>query len=199
MQAPTPENCFYMSSSTMCIPYRLWPHQTLWGAAYADNIKRASFPEILQDDEALYNFLTELEEYGLLVLHDIPRKRGQIEILSEHVGFLKRTHYGNTFSVEQKIDANNLAYTFSTLNLHVDFPYITYVPGVQVLHCISQTTGEGGDNLLVDAFNAAYQLQKLHPHKFEVLTRVPVDFKDKGYEPKVNYEFHTRNQEPVIK
>ncbi|XP_078583871.1 gamma-butyrobetaine dioxygenase-like [Branchiostoma floridae x Branchiostoma japonicum] len=51
---------------------------------------------------------------------------------------------------------------------------------VQMLHCIEQTKGEGGDNSLVDGFNAAHQLKEENPDAFRLLTTLKVTFRHVG-------------------
>ncbi|XP_035663221.1 gamma-butyrobetaine dioxygenase-like [Branchiostoma floridae] len=69
-----------------------------------------------------------------------------------------------------------MAYTSAKLGLHTDLNYYNYKPGVQMLHCIEQTKGEGGDNSLVDGFNAAHQLKEENPDAFRLLTTLKVAF-----------------------
>ena len=51
---------------------------------------------------------------------------------------------------------------------------------VQFLHCIKQTTGEGGENHFVDGFNIAEQLRAEAPEAFQVLSSVKFTFEDVG-------------------
>ncbi len=51
--------------------------------------------------------------------------------LASRVGFTKTTHYGDYFEVHSKGDPNNLAYTNSTLGLHLDEPHYYYTPSVR--------------------------------------------------------------------
>lgn len=171
--------------------------RTYWNSEIAKKLPECSFSEILKDDDALLKFLQQVEELGLVIIHEAPTRRGEIETLSDRVGYLRRTHYGRTFSVKEKIDANNLAYTSGSLNMHVDLPFLDYKPGVQLLHCISQTDGEGGENDFVDSFHVAQKLRNLHPDKFDILTTTPVDFIDEGVEEDGS-QFHAISQKPMI-
>ena len=70
-----------------------------------------------------------------------------------------------------------LLYTNKTLSLHSDNNYRNPIPGIQLLHCLTQTTSpEGGINTLVDAFYVANQLKELHPDKFHILSTTPKPF-----------------------
>ncbi|XP_042861313.1 gamma-butyrobetaine dioxygenase-like [Penaeus japonicus] len=171
--------------------------KALWDSDRAKDLSQFSFSDLLTSDTELLKFLQQVEEYGLCIIKEAPPEPGQIERLTESIGHLKRTHYGLVFSVKIKANANNLAYTEKSLNLHVDQPYLEYKPGVQLLHCISQCEGHGGENILVDSFCVAEKLRQTQPEKFELLTDTLVDFYDVGVEEGVN--FHVINQEPIIK
>ena len=70
-----------------------------------------------------------LESVGLTIIQDMPPY--SLAQLFKRVGFAKTTHYGSDFRVESKEDPNNLAYTSSTLGLHLDLPFYEYNPGVK--------------------------------------------------------------------
>lgn len=169
----------------------------LWDSEKFKDMPQVHFSDLLANDAAFLKFLQDVEELGLCIVKDAPARSGELERLTKRIGHMKRTHYGLTFSVKVKPNANNLAYTEKSLNLHVDQPYLEFKPGVQLLHCISQCEGYGGDSLLVDSFCVAEKLREMHPEKFKVLTDTLVDFYDIGVEDGTN--FHVINQEPTIK
>ena len=71
--------------------------------------------------------------------------------LAETVGPIQETVYGRTWRVESVPDAENIAYTNHELELHTDILYYEAPPGIQLLHCIKQST-QGGENIFADAF-----------------------------------------------
>ncbi|KAG7169311.1 Gamma-butyrobetaine dioxygenase-like 4 [Homarus americanus] len=170
---------------------------TLWGKELLENLPRASFPELLQDDSALLQFLQQLESHGLVVVSDTPTKLGQLHRLSDRVAYLSRSHYGETFIVESKNDPINLAYTAAKLEMHSDIPSRKYKPCIQMLHCIRQFHGEGGDNQLTDGFQVSHNFRTLHPDKFHILATTPVDFIDIGVED--GRDFFLVNHDPMIR
>ncbi|XP_071533117.1 gamma-butyrobetaine dioxygenase-like isoform X2 [Panulirus ornatus] len=101
-----------------------------------------------------------------------------------------------TFTVQNKINANNLAYTSSSLDMHSDQPFLTHVPDIQLLHCITQYHGEGGENVLADSYHAGHILVSQHPDKFHILTTTLVDFYDVGLED--GKEYFALDRKPVI-
>ena len=60
----------------------------------------------------------------------MPREPQRLMTLFKRIGFSKFTHYGRDFEVKAKADPNNVAYTTSTLGLHLDLPFYLYNPGV---------------------------------------------------------------------
>ena len=85
------------------------------------------------------------------------------------VGKVKWTHYGQIWNVRSKSEANNLAYTGASLGLHTDLPYYDHTPGVQLLHCLQQAEGDGGQNVFADSFAAAEKIRADFPAEFELL------------------------------
>ncbi|XP_045107579.1 gamma-butyrobetaine dioxygenase-like [Portunus trituberculatus] len=150
-----------------------------WGRELEDNVPRASFSELFQSDSSLLAFLEDLETLGVVLVSDVPTEVDQIHLLSNHIGHMKKTHYGLMWLLP---DPNNLAYTGDSLDLHTDLPYLQDKPGIQLLHCIKQFTSEGGDTQLADGFSAALKLQEMNPKYYEILTQTMVDFVDFGIE-----------------
>lgn len=159
-------------------------------------LPRISFPEVLRDDHSLLTFLESLEVSGVVVLTDVPCERDQIHNLAKRIGYLKPTHYGETFSVHSRADPNNLAYTGDSLDMHTDLPCLASKPNIQVLHVIKQFSGEGGDTMISDAFNAALQLKKNNPEYFDTLANTTVDFVDVGIDD--GFKFHQSWRRPII-
>ncbi|KAI8519039.1 Gamma-butyrobetaine dioxygenase [Branchiostoma belcheri] len=173
-----------------------WQRKTrLWGAELADDLPTADFPALLTDDRALYNFLFLLDSVGLVLVQNVPCEVGQLDRLANRVAFLKLTNYGKEFVVMTKPNPSNVAYTSVKLGLHTDLPQYNYTPGVQMLHCIEQCKGEGGDNHLVDGFNVAYQLKQENPEAFRLLTTLKVNFQDEGMD---YHRFFLREKHTII-
>ena len=113
--------------------------------------------------------MQELRRTGLTLVKEVPRSLAGLESVTRLVGNVKWTHYGSFWNVRSKPDANNLAYTGSTLGLHTDLPFYCYTPGVQFLHCIKQAQGDGGDNVFSDGFSVAEKIRADFPTQFELL------------------------------
>lgn len=158
-------------------------------------IPKHDFKTIMNSDHGLYEWLTDLNAYGLTFIQKMPAFT--LKALVERIGFIRETHYGRVFEVQAKEDPSNVAYTSRTLGLHVDLPYYQYMPGCQFLHCIRQSGMDGGENEFVDSFNVAEKIRLNHPEAFKYLTEVEVDFKDIGHEE--GREFHKKLARTIIK
>ncbi|XP_042859351.1 gamma-butyrobetaine dioxygenase-like [Penaeus japonicus] len=145
-----------------------------------EELPRASFPEMMADDAALLKWSQQLEIFGFVKVSGAPAEPGQVRRLADRIAFIKKTHYGEDFTVIVKDDPSNVAYLSGPLQLHADLPYYQYKPGVQFIHCIKQYEGNGGDSLVTDGLQAAHLLRENHPEKYQVLTSTPVDWFDEG-------------------
>eukprot|EP00794_Sanderia_malayensis_P015681 gene15681-17262_t len=170
----------------------------LWDGDLEGKISQHEFCEMMRDDSAALNWLQTLATTGLALIKNAPPKPG---VLFDHVRkllgkYIRRTHYGEVFCVKQKPDPSNLAYTSNCLPLHVDLPFLDYQPGIQMLHCIKQASGGGGENHFVDGFTAAAQLREHEPELFEILSTVKFVFNDIGSD---EYgEFNMAFERPII-
>lgn len=59
-----------------------------------DKIPKSDFHEIMEDDQALFEWLKALHSVGIALVTNTPQKVGQGEKLSDRVGYFKTTHYG---------------------------------------------------------------------------------------------------------
>ncbi|MGH0142551.1 UNVERIFIED_CONTAM: hypothetical protein FKN15_001916 [Acipenser sinensis] len=148
-----------------------------WGSGL--RVPTASFEEVVREDEAAFAWLHTLRRVGIVLLKGAPVEQGQVTRLSKRIGYHRLTFYGHTWQVQDKADANNVAYTSEKLSLHTDYPALHNPPGVQFLHCIKQAA-EGGESEIVDGFHTANQLRKENPEAFRLLTSLRVDFTDTG-------------------
>jgi len=85
----------------------------------------------MEKDGELLRWLLELERKGVAVLEGAGAEdENVVRKLAERVAFIRRTHYGEEFSVKSKMEPSNVAYTGQPLQLHTDLPYYEYKPGV---------------------------------------------------------------------
>uniref|UniRef100_A0A8C6Y4T6 gamma-butyrobetaine dioxygenase n=1 Tax=Naja naja TaxID=35670 RepID=A0A8C6Y4T6_NAJNA len=148
-----------------------------WGSDL--ELPTMDFEEVLHSDESAYKWLVTLKKVGIVLLTGAAIKQGEILKLGQRIGFLRLTFYGPTWQVQDKLDANNVAYTTEKLSFHTDYPVLQFPPGIQFLHCIEQTS-TGGESEVVDGFHVANRFKEQNPYAFKILTSTFVDFTDIG-------------------
>ncbi|XP_025030981.1 gamma-butyrobetaine dioxygenase isoform X2 [Python bivittatus] len=163
-----------------------------WGSDL--ELPTMAFEEVLHSDESAYKWLVTLKKVGIVLLTGAAVKQGEILKLGQRIGFLRLTFYGPTWHVQDKVDANNVAYTTEKLSFHTDYPVLQFPPGIQLLHCIKQTS-TGGQSEIVDGFHVANKFKEQNPYAFQILTSTFVDFTDIG----VDYcDFAMQSKQRII-
>ncbi|RXM33523.1 Gamma-butyrobetaine dioxygenase [Acipenser ruthenus] len=163
-----------------------------WGSGL--RVPTASFEEVVREDEAAFAWLHTLRRVGIVLLKGAPVEQGQVTRLSKRIGYHRLTFYGHTWQVQDKADANNVAYTSEKLSLHSDYPALHNPPGVFVvlrvvtvlfLHCLCAVITVGlFMSLKFTLFLWRMQVQFLHCIKQAA----------EGGESEIVDGFHTANQ-----
>ncbi|XP_058402139.1 gamma-butyrobetaine dioxygenase [Diceros bicornis minor] len=168
------------------------PECQYWGSEL--QLPTLDFEDVLINDEHAYKWLSSLKKVGIVRLTGAADRCGEVLKLGKRIGFLYLTFYGHTWQVQDKIDANNVAYTTGKLSFHTDYPALRHPPGVQFLHCIKQTV-TGGESEIVDGFNVCRKLKEQNPQAFQILSSTFVDFTDIG----VDYcDFSVQSKHKII-
>ena len=134
----------------------------------------------LQAPAGLLAAITQLTQYGLLFVTNVPPERTtnetcELRALATRFGEIRETFYGQTWDVKNVPNSKNIAYTNVDLGLHMDLLYFAHPPRFQILHCLRNRV-DGGASYFVDALHAAETLRESHPEDFEVLAETPVAF-----------------------
>ncbi|KAJ0182214.1 hypothetical protein K1T71_001583 [Dendrolimus kikuchii] len=173
------------------------PEQVSWqGSDFSNICSKHDYKEVINADQALYNWLYNLSVYGVALIENTPDSERAIDAVVERIGFTKQTHYGVKFIVQNIANTSNVAYLSSNLQMHTDLPYYEYCPGVNLLHCLVQTASQGGENLLSDCHFVADYMKKNHPGEYKLLTEVEIEWSDVGVEN--DNEFFKLYRSPVI-
>ncbi|XP_003412359.1 gamma-butyrobetaine dioxygenase [Loxodonta africana] len=186
------KRCFSQQARATLQKELFLPECHYWGSEF--QLPTLDFEDVLNNDEHAYKWLSTLKKVGIVRLTGASDKRGEVLKLGKRIGFLYLTFYGHTWQVQDKIDANNVAYTTGKLSFHTDYPALHHPPGVQFLHCIKQTV-TGGDSEIVDGFNVCRKLKEKNPQAFQILSSTFVDFTDIG----VDYcDFSVQSKHKII-
>ncbi|KAL2177374.1 uncharacterized protein P884DRAFT_259603 [Thermothelomyces heterothallicus CBS 202.75] len=169
------------------------PERILWDKAQyeallAEGRCRVSYKDWLSDEPAFWEALLDLRQTGLIIITDVPSDEAAVERIANRVGPIQETFYGRTWDVRAKPHAENVAYTDKFLGLHQDLLYYDPVPGLQMLHCLSNSC-EGGESLFSHGVRAAYELRLKDPAAYKRLAELSVWF---GYRKGDDHYFATR-------
>jgi gamma-butyrobetaine dioxygenase len=150
------------------------PAPRLWDGTLAD------LPRIRwQADPAATELMSWLESFltlGFVIFEGVPSEPRTVLKVGALFGFVRETNFGPLFDVRSTPNATDLAYTSLSLDPHTDNPYRSPVPGIQLLHCLTNETS-GGLSTLVDGFAVAEALRREQPQAFEIMARTPVRFR----------------------
>lgn len=157
------------------------PSQPVWGAEHADRLIRHDYAAVESDPAARKAWLDDIVANGIALLSDVPTVEGKVCEVAEIFGYVRETNYGRLFEVRSEAQPINLAYTPVGLNVHTDNPYRSPVPGLQLLHCLTNAA-DGGESVFVDGFRCATKLRQTAPDAFDLLTRfrAPFRYRDAG-------------------
>ena len=155
------------------------PRPQLWRAEMNQQLAHFDYQQVMTRDEVLLHWLRALRDTGLTQIRNAPTANGSLDGLARRVAFIRESSFGVMFEVQSKVDADSNAYTAFNLPLHTDLPTRELQPGVQFLYCL-RNDAEGGDSRFVDGFAVAEELRRLAPDSFDLLTRTPVEFRNKS-------------------
>ncbi|XP_071840933.1 gamma-butyrobetaine dioxygenase-like isoform X3 [Apostichopus japonicus] len=161
-----------------------------------DRFRRFDFESIMNDDRSLFEWLMDLRKLGLSVIKNSPTRVGAVTELCERVAYTRPTCFGQTFQVEVKENASHVAYSSGPLPLHTDTAFYMVPVGVQILHCIKQSSS-GGENIVADAFRSAEIIRSEDPDCFKLLTETEFEYFDLG-EDYIG-KHHAQSRHPVIR
>lgn len=113
--------------------------------------------------------------YGFVILRGVPSRDREVLNVAGTFGWVRDTNFGAMFNVRSEPNPEDLAYTALALDAHTDNPYRDPVPGVQLLHCLTNRT-RGGHSTLVDGLAVAKALRARDTGAFAILAQTPVRF-----------------------
>ncbi len=168
------DNCYCLNEQN---DSRSAKYKQLWnGSSFNDDLPKFIYSNFCDDVQTKMTALNAVKNLGFCLLQQVPCEDKQVLKVIQQFGFTRDTNYGDIFEVRSKINANNLAYTNLGLGCHLDNPYRDPVPGIQLLHCLQSTT-EGGESILQDAFMAAQVLKEENPDHFKRLSQEYINFR----------------------
>ncbi|KAL1958221.1 hypothetical protein VTO42DRAFT_4729 [Malbranchea cinnamomea] len=128
------------------------------------------YEKVMSSDEGVAEWTAKIYKYGFCFVKGCPVTPEATEKLIERIAFIRHTHYGGFWDFTADLKKKDTAYTTEELGAHTDNTYFTEPAGLQMLHLLSHTDGEGGASLLVDAFEAARILYEEDIEAYKLLT-----------------------------
>jgi len=147
---------------------------------WSDDFEPERFPhaDVLNDTDTQIEFLSVSMRDGMTLVTDMPRESGEcIRFLEALKLPIRDTPFDRLHDVFFRADGYNVAHTDEALPPHNDFASYTWPPSGQLIHMLVNEVA-GGDWVNVDGFRVLAQLWKTHPEAVQVLSRVPVAFRE---------------------
>jgi len=129
---------------------------------------------VLHDDQALLEWLDDVDARGFGLVRGLDTTGGAAEQLARRVGPIRATIFGEMWTLASDLaDHADSAYSETFLEPHTDGSYSHDSPGTQMFACMERS-GTGGESILVDGFDVAERLRREAPEYYGLLTRVAV-------------------------
>ncbi|XP_049792672.1 gamma-butyrobetaine dioxygenase-like isoform X2 [Schistocerca nitens] len=152
-----------------------------WNAENFESIlQRFKYSDVVNSQEHFRGWLEAMAKYGVAIMYDTPPTVQSLRELGDKVMYPRMTHYGLQYHLKIKPDATNVAFLSDKLEMHTDLMYCENKPGINLLHCVVQTKGDGGDNLLADGYYLSEKLKVTNPEAYKTLSTVRVTWSDVG-------------------
>ena len=142
------------------------------------NIKIKKFNFHKFNSKMLRNILINIDTHGFAYIKNLPVTKNGLQSLSDHIGPIKRTNWGEIADIKSISNAYDLTMTTRTLENHTDNPYRFPTQGYIFLHCLKNSE-LGGENSLVDGFNIAQIMKNKNKKDFNLLSSYKTFFRYK--------------------
>jgi len=152
------------------------PRARSWDAQFLKDMGSASFNDLTTDDAALYSWMKQLDQDGIILVKDMPATEQALDDVAHRIDYQRQTNFGVTFEVRSEPNPINLAYTALALPLHTDLPNQETPPGYQFLHCLANDT-QGGESVFADGLRVLEDMREQAPEHFELLATVVIPFR----------------------
>jgi gamma-butyrobetaine dioxygenase len=145
--------------------------RTLWSAGDMDEPPTFDGADFVDNPNTQEQFLRAAATYGFARLRNTPVDPMYVDSFAAVVGPVRDNNFGRLWDVRVEPDPQSNAYSSLELVPHSDLCTREYQPGLQILHCIWNSTS-GGAATMVDAFKVARDLELEEPEIYRNLTTV---------------------------
>lgn len=159
----------------------------LWSGSEREfdrNLAKVSYLDFVESESGLKDGLRKFRQYGFLVVGDCPPEDFVVPTLAKRVAYIRDSSFGQVADVKVgPQSAIHPSYRGEPLSLHTDLTYREKSPGILMLHFLKTADPDsvgpdlaGGQTQLSDGFKTAYELKKINPEAFNILTKVWIPF-----------------------
>ena len=164
---------------------------TCWDAGSLEAPPAFDGTAYLEDDGTLLAALEALKEFGIVRLRDVPTDEMAVQRVAERIGTIRNSNFGFLFDVrtapmESRKSADSNAYFSGALAPHTDLATREYEPGLQLLHCLVNTT-RGGQAIYVDGFAVADRIRRTDTALWRAITGIEWTFTNRS--PATDYRW----------
>lgn len=146
-----------------------------WFCDHYEKMARFAQPDLVRDKTCLADWIEALLRDGVALVTGMPDTDAALLETAGLLGHVRPSYFGLVFEVKTHINPTNLAFTAKALELHTDLPSEDAAPGVQFLHCRSNSV-IGGDSLFVDGLAVAEAFRAEYPDAFQLLAHTDVPY-----------------------
>jgi gamma-butyrobetaine dioxygenase len=152
---------------------RAW-RPTIWKSELASDFPTVPWAEATDAAGGQLTLYQLLRDYGIVQIDGIGIAPERTVELADLVGPIHETTvYGRIYDVRAEPIAKLGAKTGMAQAPHIDDAFYYSQPGIDIFHCLVNTT-EGGMSTYVDGFAIAASIEEDDPASYELLTTVPI-------------------------
>lgn len=131
----------------------------------------------LTEDKLARSAIASFVRDGVIIIESAPTTPDALEILARRLGPIREVLFERIHNVCVDTHVYNVAHTPMALPPHNDFASYTQQPSAQALHML-ENEAEGGQSIIVDAWQIAETIRQERPDFFSILSRFPVPFRE---------------------
>lgn len=153
-----------------------------WDAQAIDRTTKFEFEGLQSSEQTLLTMLQQLQSRGFALVVNAGTEGETAERFASLLDTVPRpTHYSHTginCVITSMETTKNLGYKPQDLLLHTDSPTSSHPMEVLLVHCSRQVRTAGGENWVTDGLRAAEHFRNQYPIYFNLLSTVPVHFRE---------------------
>ncbi|XP_047519609.1 trimethyllysine dioxygenase, mitochondrial-like [Pieris napi] len=151
-------------------------NHVIWrGDEIAHKVARIPVDKFLKTKQGAKAIFQSILDYGVAFIEEVEPTLDGTAVVAEALGGIQQTLFGGMWDIKVDESLNDTAFMSIPLPQHTDLSSFTDPAGLQLLHSLEHTNGEGGETVLVDGFYAAAKLKEEHPRDYDFLTKFPVE------------------------